>query len=361
MSSTELPIRDNKLIVKAVTYKSNKTPLTTKEIELPVTPGSIVKPTELLVRVKATSINPIDCILKGMNKGWLGVRTIGGDFSGVVVRAGEKSGYKEGEKIYGDIMNFKVGSSSEYTIFDTTKTTVLERIPEGLSYEEAAALPIASGTAYECLSQHKGSLEGANVLVLGSGTSVGTFAVEMAKHHFKAAKVVATCSPRSAEKVTKCGADLTVDYTKGNASKINGLLEFVKVNGKFDIVVDAVRDESVFEYFVPLLKTKAENGVLTQVHGSYTIDYSNIRISQFLPSHVKFIHSLKSLLKMTQYHVQTVSLHPNKQYGKVIDELHSSGKLFVPIDSINPAFTDAQKAYEIVASGKANGKVVLKL
>lgn len=361
MSNTELPIKNNKLTVKAITYSWYYNPLALKEIEIPVVPNTIVKPTELLVKVHATSINPVDCIFKGFSYGFINPKNkiIGGDFSGVVVKAGPETNFKVGDKIYGDVLTFTGrGSSSEYILFEPSKAIICEKIPEGIKFEEAASLPIVSGTAYQCLKSYGGDLTGKNVLVLGAGTSVGTYSVQLAKKYFGAKNVVATCSSKSAEKTKKNGADIVVDYTKN--SKINELLEFVKVNGKFDIVVDTVRDESVFDYFNALLKPVSENGILTQVKGSYTIDYSNLKLSQFLPSLKKLTNSINFKLGRSPYFVTDILLESNKGYGDAINKLWTEGKLNISMDSIKNAYTDYQEAYDRVASGKASGKVVMK-
>ena len=357
------PIVNNSLKVKAVTYHSYKTPLTTKEVEIPVTPGSIVKPTELLVQVKGTSINPVDCIFKGMSYGCLGPKNkiIGGDFSGIVVKAGSKTKYKPGDKIFGDILSItRRGSSSDFILFEPENAQVCELIPEGMTFEQAASLPIVSGTAYQCLYSHKGSLEGGNVLVLGSGTSVGTYAVQFAKHYFKASKVVATCSAGSTEKTKKGGADVIVDYTKGKTDKVSQILEFVKEHGKFDIIVDAVRDEDLISYFPHVLKPVSENGLFCQVQGSYTIDYSEIHIYQFLPSWKKFVSMLKYKLGFSKYLIESVLLENTKGYGDAVRTLWANRELNIPIDSVYDAYSEAQSALERVASGKSKGKVVLK-
>lgn len=357
------PIVNNSFKVKAVTYHSYKTPLTTKEVEIPVTAGSIVKPTEVLLQIKATSINPIDCIFKGMSYGFLGPKDkiIGGDFSGIVVKAGAETKFKPGDKIFGDVLSVtRRGSSSEYIIFEPKVAQVCELIPEGMTFEQAASLPIVSGTAYQCLYSHRGSLEGSNVLVLGSGTSVGTYAVQFAKHYFKAAKVVATCSASSAEKSKKAGADVVVDYTKGKSVKINQILEFVKEHGKFDIVVDVVRDEDLIPYFSHVLKPVSENGIFSQVEGSYTIDYSHVHLYQFVPSWKKFVSVVKYKLGLYDYFIDTVLLMNTKGYGDAVRTLWANRELSIPIDSVYNAYSDAQVALERVASGKAKGKVVLK-
>lgn len=362
MSDIQLPIVNDALKVKAITYSDYYKPLVLKEIEIPIVPNTIVKPSEILVKVHATSINPVDCVFKGASYGFINSKNkiIGGDFSGVVVKAGSETNFKIGDKIFGDVLSFtKRGSSSEFILFEPADAVICEKIPEGIDFELAASLPIVSGTAFQCLKSYKGkTLKGSNVLVLGSGTSVGTYSVQFAKNYFGANKVVATCSPKSFEKTKNNGADVIVDYTKN--SKINEILGFVKINGKFDIIVDTVRDESVFDYFDSILKPNTEFGLVSQVAGSYTIDYRNIKISQFLPSWKVFSNNIKFALGYSKFEVLSILLKPNNDYIDVINKLWNEKKLNFAIDSIKDAYTEYQEAFDKVASGTAKGKVVLK-
>lgn len=358
--TTGLPIKDNKLTIKAVTYQSGYTPLTVKELEIPVTPNTIVKPTEVLVEIKATSLNPVDCILKAFSKSWYGPKDkiIGGDYSGIVIKAGSETGFSEGDKIYGDLLKLTTrGSFSNYALFEPKTVWVSEKMPEGLSFEEAAALPCVSNTAFAGLKQYQGDLTGKNVLVLGAGTSVGYYGVQLAKHYFKAGNVVATCSSSSAERVTAGGADLTIDYHKGDEFKKQQILDFVKSKGKFDVILDTVRDESVFDYFDDIV---SEGGFIGQVSGSYVLDYKNIRLYNMLPSWKMLKNKLSSTLRMTKFKVYPVWTTPDPEYGVAIAKLVKEKKLKIVIDSVYDAYTQAEEAFDKVASCKAKGKVILK-
>lgn len=362
MSAVSLPVKNNVLVTKAIGYASSKAPLVCKDVEIPITPNTLVKPTELLVHVKAISLNPVDCVLKGLSSSWLGAKhkIVGGDFAGIVVKAGNQTNFKENDKIYGDVLSLvKRGSGSEYILFDISQRVICEKIPEGMSFEQAASLPIVSGTAHQCLSLHK-DLKNANVLVLGAGTSVGNFTVQLAKHYYNAGKVVATCSSKSSDRVKDIGADLTIDYTKGDDYKVKQLIQFVKENGKFDIIVDTVRDEVIFDHFDQLLAPYTQGGLLSQVAGSYTIDYTDVRVSQLLPSWKKFSAVWKYKLGLSKYRVESILLEHNEGYGEIIEDLFKRGELKISFDSMYDAYTEAQKAYDRVASGKAKGKVVLK-
>lgn len=358
--SPELPIKDNKLTIKAVTYQSGYTPLTVKEIEIPVEPKTVVKPTEVLVKIKATSLNPVDCIIKAFSKSWFGPKDkiIGGDFSGIVLKAGSESGYLEGDKIYGDIFNIKTrGSFSNYAVFEPKKCLICEKIPEGLSFEDAASLPCVSNTAFAGFRSYKGDLAGKNVLILGAGTSVGYSGIQFAKNYFKTGNVVVTCSSQSQEKAIAGGADVIIDYTKGEEYKKAQILDFVKTKGKFDVILDTVRDESVFDYFDDIL---AEGAFVGQVGGSYVLDYKNVKLYNLLPSRKMLKNKFASAIGLAKYKVHPVWLTPDVEYGPAIEKLVKEKALNVAIDTVYDGYTEAPQAFDKVASCKAKGKVILK-
>jgi NADPH:quinone reductase-like Zn-dependent oxidoreductase len=353
---------DKNIKIDAIAYKSHKTPLSLQELYIPYDGESKVKPNEILVEIKATSINPVDVILKAYTYAWYGpkYKIMGGDFAGVVLEAGSETAYKPGDRVYGDVLDIgKRGSFSSKILVDPSKLVVCEKIPEGMSFEQAGSLGIVSNTAYKAMTKYKGDLKGKNVLVLGAGTSVGFFSTQFAKNYFGAANVVATCSSKSAAKTTKAGADLTIDYSKGDSSKLNSLLEFVKVNGYFDLIVDTVRDEFVIDHFSSLLKPAKEGGMFAQVSGSYVIDYSDIHFYNMLPSWKIIKNKLKFKLSLSKYPILPVWAEPDTEYGKAIEQLWNEGKLQIVLDSVYDAYKDYQIAANKVASCKAQGKVVL--
>lgn len=355
--SIELPIVNGKISTKALTYSNYSTPATFETIEIPTT----VAPTELLVKVEAASINPVDCILKNLSYTYLGSKkkVLGGDFSGVVIKAGESLEYKEGDEIYGDILSpmKSVGSFSEYVLFDASKATVLHKIPKGMSFSQAAALPIASATGFQCLNQYAGDLEGKNVLILGAGTSVGVNTIQFAKNHFKAANVVVTCSASSASKAKSLGADLIIDYTKGESAKVASTLEFVKENGLFDVIVDCVRDNSFFDITDAVLKNQKDNGAFVRVSGSKVFDYKNPKLIELLPSFRTLKYSFGAKFGHHAKFVE-VLLRRDDNYGKVVEKLWNEKKFDIIIDTEYDALTQHKEAFDKVASGKAKGKVV---
>lgn len=358
----ETPTQES-IKVRAITYQNYATPFALKTLYIPIAnKESIVTPTEVLVKVMTTSVNPVDCILKNFSNNYFGpkFKIPGGDFAGIVVKAGSESGYKEGDKIYGDCLSLnKRGSFSDSIIFEPKKAFVCEKIPDGMPFEEAGSLACVSNTAFESLRKYNGNLYGKNVLVLGAGTSVGFFAVQFAKYYFNAKNVVATCSSQSSFKTTKAGADLTIDYTKSEVSKLEALLEFVKIHGFFDIIVDCVRDESVISNFPNLLQKGKDGGIFTQITGSYTLDYKNIHLYNMIPSWRYLYNKWKYQLGFSDYPIVATWTERDEEYGAAIEKLWKENKLDIVIDSSYNAYKDFNEAFEKVATCTAKGKVIL--
>ena len=190
----------------------------------------------VLVRVRAASVNPVDWHLL---TGWpFLVRTTGGlrapktrqvgtDFAGVVEAVGTDfdGGLQVGDEVFGA----KSGALAEYVV---VKNAVAAK-PASLSFEEAAAVPVAALTALQGL-RDKGRLQaGERVLVNGASGGVGTFAVQLAKSF--GAEVTGVCSTRNVELVRSLGADRVVDYTRE---------DFTRGPGGYDLLFDVAGGRS---------------------------------------------------------------------------------------------------------------------
>ncbi|NP_001241983.1 2-methylene-furan-3-one reductase-like [Glycine max] len=196
-----------------------------------------VKEDQVLIKVAAASLNPIDHKrMEGYfkNSGSPLPTAPGYDVAGVVVKVGsEVKKFKVGDVVYGDI-NVKaleypkvIGSLAEYT---AAEERLLAHKPQNLSFAEAASLPLTLETAYEGL-ERTGFSAGKSILVLGGAGGVGTHVIQLAKHVYGASKVAATASTRKLELLRNLGADWPIDYTKEN---------FEDLSEKFDVVYDTV-------------------------------------------------------------------------------------------------------------------------
>lgn len=196
--------------MKAVRYREygDSSTLVLDDVPTPQ-PG----PGQVLVKVTATSFNSADAMLRA---GYLSEmlplelpHVPGVDVSGTVAVLGPNvTGFAEGAQVAGFLPLNADGASAEYVL---APVDVLALLPEGVDPVDAAALPGVGLTAWQALFEHGGLTSGQRVLVNGAGGAVGGYAVQYA--HQADAKVTATASPRSAERVHAYGADHVVDYT----------------------------------------------------------------------------------------------------------------------------------------------------
>ncbi|HTA80009.1 MAG TPA: NAD(P)-dependent alcohol dehydrogenase [Terracidiphilus sp.] len=217
--------------MKAIVYRRNGPPdvLSCEEIEKP-TPNA----QEVLIKVRAAAVNPLDChLLKG---GPAVMRTLPGrgklrqpgvDVAGVVETVG--SGVTEftaGDAVFGACR----GAFAEYAI---APVSALASKPEAVSFEDAAASPIAALTALQGL-RDKGKIQaGQHVLINGASGGVGTFGVQLAK--IFGAHVTGVCSARNAELVRSLGAEHTINYAKE---------DFANGKQRYDLIFDLAGNHS---------------------------------------------------------------------------------------------------------------------
>jgi NADPH:quinone reductase-like Zn-dependent oxidoreductase len=207
-----------------------------KEVEKP-TP----KENQVLVRIYAASANPLDWhrmrgapfiarLDGGLRKP--NDTRIGADLAGRVEAVGSSvTQFKPGDEVFGAI---GAGSFAEYV---AVREGVLALKPANLSFEEAAAVPVAAFTALQGL-RNRGHIQGGQkVLVNGAAGGVGTFAVQIAKSF--GTEVTGVCSTRNLDMVRSIGADHVVDYTRE---------DFTKNGQQYDLICDAVGNHSVFGY-----------------------------------------------------------------------------------------------------------------
>jgi NADPH:quinone reductase-like Zn-dependent oxidoreductase len=206
-----------------------------KEIEKPSP-----KDHEILIKVQASSVTRGDVALRkiprlvlypmGFLFGFKPMDITGVEFSGMVEDTGNNvSLFKKGDFVFGTTTGLKYGANAEYVcVPEKWKMGVVAIKPSNLSFAESAVVPVGGMTALHILK--KGNIKnGQNVLVYGASGSVGTYAVQLAKH--MGAEVTGICSTKNLELVKSIGADKVIDYTKE---------DFTKNNIKYDVIFDAV-------------------------------------------------------------------------------------------------------------------------
>lgn len=197
------------------------------------------KPDEILIKVHSASVTAGDVFVRKLPRlaflpmSLMGLKyksTPGHEFAGEVVAIGDSvSKFNIGDAVFGTTSGLSVGANAEYICLpESSKSNVLARKPDNLSFNEAAVIPVGTMAALYLLQQADVQA-GQHVLIFGASGSVGSYAVQLAKYF--GAEVTAVCSTRNIEMVTSLGADAVIDYTQEDFTQ----------NGKtYDVIFDAV-------------------------------------------------------------------------------------------------------------------------
>jgi len=302
----------------------------------------------VLVKVQAVSINPIDYkIIQGFMQ--LIAKTKfpfvpGSDLSGTVVSVGPKyiGSLKAGDRVWAD--NIRQGAIAEFAKCPATKCHAM---PSKLSFEEAAAVPLAGLTSYQAL-RDKGNLQpGQKVLILGGSGGTGTFALQIAKA--LGASHVATTSS-SVELCKSCGADQVINYKDGE--QFGDILE----GQNYDMVFDCVGGVDSWVQSQRVLKS---GGKFVTIVGDST-DNLTVTGLMWIMS-VGGWRKLKTLAGAPEY----ISMLTDSDTAKDYTELHDfveAGKLKPVLDPNSPyTFDNWKDAFAMLMSHRAKGKIVIKV
>ncbi|HUA75065.1 MAG TPA: NADP-dependent oxidoreductase [Solirubrobacteraceae bacterium] len=271
---------------------------------------------ELLLRVHAASVNPLDWkIRRGVRPRELPV-VLGNDVSGTVERS-LAEGYAEGDEVFG------FARSGGYAEQAVSPAGVVAKKPDGLSHVQAAALPVAGLTAWQALFDHGNLQSGQTLLVAGAAGGVGHLAVQFGKH--AGAHVIGTGSQRNREFVLGLGVDEYVDYTSQDVAE---------VVTDADVAFDTVGGETT-KTLVPTLR---EGGVL-------------VTIAAEPPEQEAAARGARATL---------FSASPKPEQLAEIAALVASGEVKVEIAQVLP-LDDVVKAHELSEAGHTRGKLVLEL
>jgi NADPH:quinone reductase-like Zn-dependent oxidoreductase len=283
------------------------------------------KENEVLVRVIAAGVNPVDDGLRsGHYSKYFGPKppfTPGGDIAGVVEKTGAKiTKLKVGDAVYAYLDLDRGGGYAEYTVA-TEKEAALK--PKSLAFEEAAAVPIVALTAWQALIDAARLSAGQTVLIHGGSGGVGTFAIQIAKA--RGAKVLATASTPNQDLLKQLGADVTIDYTKQ---------KFEDVAKDVDVVFDCVGQDTLQR------------------------SYGVVKKGGFLVT----IVASPDPAELTKHGIRgsSLSVAPNSDELAEITKLIEEKKIKVIVSQTFP-LSDAAKAQEQAATRHTRGKIVLKV
>jgi NADPH:quinone reductase-like Zn-dependent oxidoreductase len=324
--------------MKAIVYHQYGSPsvLGLREAEEP-TPRA----DEVLVKVRAASVNPADWhLLRGepyVARLQLGlrkpkVRVLGCDVAGQIEAVGETvEMLRAGDDVFGSPFMHGFGVFAEYVC---VSEDLLAPKPANLSFEQAAAVPLAASTALQGLRDHGGIAPGQKVLIIGASGGVGNFAVQIARAFD--AEVTGVCSNRNVEMVRSLGADHVIDYTRE---------DFTQCGQRYDLIFQLAGTRSPSE----CRRALAPKGTLLLSSGESE--------GRWIGPVGRIIKAL-ALSPFVSQKMASFTVKPNKEDLGFLKQLIEAGKLQPVIDRTYP-LSETPEAIGYLENGHARGKVVI--
>jgi NADPH:quinone reductase-like Zn-dependent oxidoreductase len=320
--------------MEAVTYEEYGSP---DVLELVDVDKPMPKDDEVLVKVHAASLNAADLhllradpFLIRLNSGLLKPKNkiLGSDIAGQVEAVGcNVQHFKTGDDVFGDISACGWGGFAEYVC---AREDALVLKSANISFEAAAAVPMAAVTALQGLRNNRQIQPGLKVLINGASGGVGTFAVQIAKSF--GAEVTAVCSTRNVDTVRSIGADHVIDYTR---------VDFTQNGQQYDLILAANGDRSISDY----RRALAPTGTYIMSGGSMSQMTQAMLIGPW--------YSKTGGQKMVN-----ILAKPNNKDLTFIKELVEAAKVKPVIDRRYP-LSEVPAALRYLEEGHAKGKVVI--
>jgi NADPH:quinone reductase-like Zn-dependent oxidoreductase len=303
-------------------------------------PKPVAADDEVIVKVRAASVNPLDWhylrgkpyVMRMMGSGVGGPKDplLGVDYAGVVESVGKSvTKFKPGDEVFGA----RDGAFSEYVRVRESRNIVMK--PPNVSFEDAAAIPIAAITALQAVRDFGKLKAGEKMLVNGASGGVGTFAVQIAKA--LGAEVTGVCSGRNVELVRSLGADHVIDYTKE---------DFTLGATKYDLIVDNVVTHSFSDY----------RRVLTDA-GRFVIVGSNNDGEYLGPMTEALEAGIYDPFVSQEFGFMMSSMNPEDL--ATLAGWMAEGKIKSVVDRTYK-FSEVPEAIRYLETGRARGKVVVR-
>ncbi|GGU36259.1 NADP-dependent oxidoreductase [Nocardioides albus] len=309
-------------------------------------PAPTVGPRDVLVDVRAASINPLDKMVRnGEFKQLLKYQppfTLGHDVSGVITEVGSQvRDFKVGDEIYARPRDLRIGTFAEQIAIDSDDVAPK---PRSLSFEEAAAVPLVALAAWQALVGLASVKPGQKVLVHAGAGGLGSTVIQVAKH--LGAHVATTAATKDIEKVRALGADEVVDYTSTN---------FAEVISGYDVVLDSLGTASL-EKSLTVLKP---GGLAISVVGPPDPHMADQLGTPLLkPVMALLSRKIRSRAKKLGVRYSFLFMEANGTQLTTLAALYDDG-ILKPVLDRTFGFADTIEAMAYVEQGKANGKIVV--
>jgi len=301
--------------------------LSVENVDMPT-----IQEDEILVQVKASSVNPLDWRIRtGEMKIMTGKtppRILGSDYAGVVSKVGQNiKKYKIGDEVFGfiDIVKVKEGTYAEYV---KVKENDINIKPKNSNFEETASLPLVSLTSYQALVNIAKAKKGNKVLVNGCSGGVGSAAVQIAKA--LGYETTGICSTKNVEFSKSLGADRVIDYKKENV---------LSKGEKYDIIFDIVGN----------LKFSSSKKIL-ESKGTYVTTAVTLPAMIFSP--------LTNMFRTKKF--KLVIVKPDAGNLEIVKQMVENGKLKGQVSKVFN-LDEVKEAHQMSQNGGFSGKLVIKV
>jgi len=312
-------------------------------------PCPTLKPDELLVKIHAVGLNPIDNMIPtGMFKPVLHFQlpaTLGSDLAGVVTEVGtDVTRFKPGDAIFASIFDLGTGSLAEFAAVPERAAALK---PANLDFVQAASIPMVGLTSWQTLKERLNLRPGQKVFIPAGSGGIGTFATQLARHF--GAKVGTTTSTGNVQLVSRLGADEIVDYKKQ---------AFEKVLRDYDAVLGTVRGDAI-EKSIAILKPGSR---IVSIVGPLDAAFARAKGLSFV---LRFVFGLMSrkIMRLARKRDIDYAFHFVRPDGAQLDEignLLTAERIRPVIDKVFP-FEQAKEALDYLALGRSRGKVVVRV
>ena len=309
----------------------------------------VIRENEVLVEIHAASVNQLDAKIKsGEFKLLLPYKfplILGHDVAGIITRVGSKvSRFKVGDEVFARPDNFKIGTFAEYIAVNENDVALK---PKNISMEQAASIPLVALTVWQAFVEKANLKKGQKVFVQAGSGGVGTIAIQLAKH--LGATVATTTSADNFDLVKSLGADIVIDYKTE---------DFEKILKDYDLVLNS-QDEKTLEKSLRILKS---GGKAISISGPPDAAFAEkIGLSWFMKTAIYFLsRKVKKQAKKLNVDYSFLFMQADGKQLSEISSLIEAGVLRPIIDKVYP-FEQTNEAMAYVASGRAKGKVIVKV
>jgi alcohol dehydrogenase len=309
----------------------------------------IIKENEVLVEIHATSVNQLDTKIKtGEFKLLLPYKfplILGHDVAGIIKKVGSKvSQFKVGDEVFARPADFKIGSFAEYIAINENDIALK---PKNISMEEAASFPLVALTVWQAFVEKANLKKGQKVFIQAGSGGVGTIAIQLAKH--LGATIATTTSADNVDLVKSLGADIVIDYKTQ---------DFETILENYDLVLNS-QDGKTLEKSFRILKS---GGKVVSISGPPDTDFAKeIGLSWFMKTAIFFLsRKAKKQAKKLNVDYSFLFMQANGKQLSEIGKLIEAGVIRPIIDKVF-SFEQTNEAMSYVASGRARGKVIVKL